>query len=116
MSTWATQFAIEAFTPAEVWLEKSKVICEFPSGALSVPTAAIFSDWTWHANEQLDLTFGFRYTHDDVFAKFTGFGLFRTPRVADPADPTGATPLSWDGSEEFDDFAPRFVIGWQWAF
>ncbi len=80
----------------------------------SLDSFAIFSDWTWHANEQLDLTFGFRYTHDDVFAKFTGFGLFRTPRIADPADPTGATPLSWDSSKTFSDFAPRFVIGWQW--
>ena len=80
----------------------------------SLDAFAIFSDWTWHATDQLDLTFGFRYTHDDVFAKFTGFGLNRFPRIADPSDPTGATPVSWDNSEVFNNFSPRFVIGWQW--
>ena len=66
---------------------------------------SVFSDITWHATEQLDLTVGFRYTEDDISARTEGSGLFRKPRIADiPVFTAGDT---------FDDFTPRFSIGWQ---
>ena len=66
---------------------------------------SVFSDITWHATEQLDLTVGFRYTEDDITGSTREIGLFRTPRIADmPVFTAGDT---------FDDFTPRFSIGWQ---
>ena len=66
---------------------------------------SVFSDITWHATEQLDLTVGFRYTEDDIYAKTEELGLTRRPRLADmPVFTAGDT---------FDDFTPRFSIGWQ---
>ena len=74
---------------------------------------AIFSDFTWHVSDRLDVIVGARYTEDDVFASFTGFGLFRTPRIPDPSDPSGMTPVSTTNSKKFDDISPRFSIGYQ---
>ena len=66
---------------------------------------SVFSDITWHATEQLDLTVGFRYTEDDIYASTREIGLNRRPRIADmPVFTAGDT---------FDDFTPRFSIGWQ---
>ena len=66
---------------------------------------SVFSDITWHATEQLDLTVGFRYTEDDIYARTEELGLTRRPRIADmPVFTAGDT---------FDDFTPRFSIGWQ---
>ena len=66
---------------------------------------SVFSDITWHATEQLDLTVGFRYTEDDISARTEEFGLVRTPRIPDiPVFTAGDT---------FDDFTPRFSIGWK---
>lgn len=66
---------------------------------------SVFSDITWHATEQLDLTVGFRYTEDDIYASTREIGLTRRPRIADmPVFTAGDT---------FDDFTPRFSIGWQ---
>ena len=66
---------------------------------------SVFSDITWHATEQLDLTVGFRYTEDDITARTEEIGLVRKPRIADiPVFTAGDT---------FDDFTPRFSIGWQ---
>ena len=66
---------------------------------------SVFSDITWHATEQLDLTVGFRYTEDDISASVERFNLFRGPRIPDiPVFTAGDT---------FDDFTPRFSIGWQ---
>ena len=66
---------------------------------------SVFSDITWHATEQLDLTVGFRYTEDDISGRVERFGLTRMPRLADmPVFTAGDT---------FDDFTPRFSIGWQ---
>ena len=66
---------------------------------------SVFSDITWHATEQLDLTVGFRYTEDDIYARTEELGLTRRPRLADmPVFTAGDT---------FDDFTPRFSIGWQ---
>ena len=66
---------------------------------------SVFSDITWHATEQLDLTVGFRYTEDDIYARTEEIGLNRRPRIADiPVFTAGDT---------FDDFTPRFSVGWQ---
>ena len=66
---------------------------------------SIFSDITWHATEQLDVTVGFRYTEDDISARTNELGLTRRPRLADmPVFTAGDT---------FDNFTPRFSIGWQ---
>ena len=73
----------------------------------------MFSDFTWHATDRLDLILGARYTKDDVFGSFTGFGLFRTPRIPDPSDPSGLTPISTANGKQFDDVSPRFSIGYQ---
>jgi len=59
---------------------------------------AIFSDFTWHVNEALDLTFGFRYTDETVTQKRENR---RTGR------PSG------ERESDFSDFAPRFVIRYQ---
>lgn len=74
---------------------------------------AVFSDFTWHATDRVDLTAGFRYTEDDVFASFTGINLFRFPRIPDPSDPTGLTAIPTENSETFTDFSPRFSVGFQ---
>ena len=66
---------------------------------------SVFSDITWHATEQLDLTVGFRYTEDDISARTEEIGLNRRPRLAD-------MPVFTNG-DTFDDFTPRFSIGWQ---
>ena len=66
---------------------------------------SVFSDMTWHATEQLDLTVGFRYTEDDISATTEEIGLFRTPRIAE-------MPV-FSAGDTFDNFTPRFSIGWQ---
>ncbi|MGI9342459.1 MAG: TonB-dependent receptor, partial [Gammaproteobacteria bacterium] len=58
---------------------------------------------------------GGRYTEDKTSPVFTGYGLTRTPRIPDPSDPSGMTPLSWGNSETFTDFSPRLAVNWQAA-
>lgn len=74
---------------------------------------ALFSDFTWHATDRLDLTVGGRYTMDDVGGSYTGYGLFRKPRIPDPSDPSGLTPVSTTNDDDWNDFAPRFSVGYQ---
>jgi iron complex outermembrane recepter protein len=74
---------------------------------------AVYSDFTWHATDRLDLTAGFRYTEDEVYAWTTYFNLFRFPRIPDPSDPSGLTPVPWDNRDTFDDVTPRFSVGFQ---
>ena len=79
----------------------------------ALESVALFTDFTWHVNSQLDLTLGARYTTDDVFGSFIGYGLFRAPRISDPGDPSGQTPVATTNSQDFDDIAPRFSVGYQ---
>lgn len=74
---------------------------------------AVFTDFTWHVNDKLDLTVGFRYTEDDVDAEYIELGLGRTPRIPDPADPTGMTAIPTVADNTFEDFSPRFSVGYQ---
>ena len=76
-------------------------------------SVAVFSDFTFHATDKLDLTVGARYTLDDVYQSYSGYGLFRKPRIPDPSDPTGLTPLPTTDSKDFDDLAPRFSAAYQ---
>jgi outer membrane receptor protein involved in Fe transport len=76
---------------------------------------AVFGDFTWHATDQLDVILGGRYTEDDTSPTITAFGLWRTPRIPDPSDPTGATPLQWGNSKTYTDFSPRFGLDYQWT-
>jgi outer membrane receptor protein involved in Fe transport len=76
---------------------------------------AVFSDVTWHATDQLNVILGGRYNEDDVSPTVTAYGLWRTPRIPDPSDPTGATPLSWGGSKTYTDFSPRVGLDYQWT-
>ena len=76
---------------------------------------AVFTDVTWHATDKLDLIVGGRYTEDKPSSVITALGLFRTPRISDPSDPTGMTPLTWGASKTFSDFSPRFVVDYQWT-
>jgi iron complex outermembrane receptor protein len=79
----------------------------------TLESIALFTDFTWHVSDRLDVTAGARYTQDDVFGSFTGFGLFRTPRIPDPDDPSGLTPVSTTNSNDFDDVTPRVSVGYQ---
>ena len=81
--------------------------------ANELDSIAIFTDFTFHATDQFDITVGFRYTEDKVAAEIAAFGLFRTPRIPDPTDLTGMTPLKWGNNRTFEDFSPRVAIGYQ---
>ena len=59
---------------------------------------AAFADLTWHATEKLDLTFGFRYSDDEI-----------TNTRENPV--TGRPGGS--ATESFSDFSPRFVVRYQ---
>jgi len=76
---------------------------------------AIFSDFTWHATAKLDLTFGFRYSEDEVFGELIDFALTHEPRIPDPSDPSGLTPLPTTNEDTFKDFSPRFAVGYQFT-
>lgn len=62
---------------------------------------AVFTDFTWHVNDRLDLTIGGRYTRDEVETGLSGVIAFE-----------GASP-DVDGDEDFTDFSPRFVAAYQ---
>jgi iron complex outermembrane receptor protein len=72
-----------------------------------VESVAVFSDFTWHVNDRLDLIVGGRYTHDSVRNAIP----FATALVPDPdtfipfINPI-RPPVS--NREKFDDFSPRF--------
>lgn len=71
---------------------------------------AAFGDLTWRASDRVNVIVGGRFTSDKVSPKFTGYGLWRLPRVADPGDPTGMTPVTFTNSKTYDDFSPRVVL------
>jgi len=61
-------------------------------------TMALFADFTWHLSERTDITIGGRYSRDDVSARFFDVVAFE-----------GSQP-DLSGSEDFDNFSPRFVF------
>lgn len=69
-----------------------------PHKVFELESLALFTDYTWHATDQLDLTVGFRYTQDDVTN-----GKF---------NPVTGLP-GGKNEEEFNDFSPRFVARYQ---
>lgn len=78
------------------------------SKKFELESIAVFSDFTWHATEKLDLTVGGRYTHDKVKASLTTTGPFYAPAFGPSAVIGEAT-----GSPSFDDFSPRFALRYQ---
>ena len=74
---------------------------------------AVFTDVSWNVTDTVELIVGGRYTEDKTSPVFTGYGLTRTPRISDPSDPSGMTPVTWGNSETFTDFSPRLAVNWQ---
>ena len=112
-------FAVGAFPPLFVGIQNNT-----PDGMLplclgcgqrnfDLESWAIFTDVSWRVTDALELIVGGRYTEDKTSPIFTGYGLTRTPRIPDPTDPSGMTPLSWGNSETFTDFSPRLAANWQ---
>lgn len=63
-------------------------------------TMALFADFTWHLSERTDITIGGRYSRDDVSNRFFNVIAFE-----------GSRP-DLSGSEDFDNFSPRFVFNY----
>ncbi|MDD9797600.1 MAG: TonB-dependent receptor [Alphaproteobacteria bacterium] len=63
-------------------------------------TMALFADFTWHLSDRTDITVGGRYSRDDVSNRF--FDVV--------AGENSRPDLS--GSEDFDNFSPRFVFNY----
>ena len=61
-----------------------------------VESLAIFADYNWHVNDQLDVIFGARYTQDDVTNEVTAFGI--GPTCCFPGSP------GYPGGPGFDFF------------
>ena len=89
-----------------------------------VESKAIFVDYTFHVNDQLDLTAGARYTKDDVSNTLLAYGI--GPTCCFPGSPgypggpgfdffhsfaNSPRPLV-EGQTDFDDLTPRFVANY----
>ncbi len=69
-------------------------------------SAAVFSDFTWHATDRLDLTAGGRFTRDDISTAVVGSGPTLQNR----------NPLrSAQADRRFEDFSPRFVARYEFT-
>jgi iron complex outermembrane receptor protein len=92
------------------------------SKKFEVQSLAVFADYTWHASDRWDVTFGGRYTSDDVDNALTAFAIGPGPTcdpaclAAGPGDPAfypsfvnSARPQS-TASSSFSDFAPRLAL------
>jgi len=67
-------------------------------------SVAVFTDFSWHLTDQLDVILGGRYTRDDIESSLASTGPFRTDNTV--------LALA-KGKEEFSDFSPRFVVRYQ---
>lgn len=90
-----------------------------------VQSLAIFADYNWHVNDQLDVILGARYTQDDVTNELNAFSI--GPTCCFPGSPgfPGGPGFdffqSWvnsprpaaSGDEDFTDVSPRFVVRYQ---
>ena len=90
--------------------------------AFEVQSLAVFADYTWHASDQWDITFGGRYTDDEVDNSVVAYGIGPGPTcdadclAAGPGDPAffpsfvnSQRPLA-AASSSFSDFAPRLAV------
>ena len=66
----------------------------------------VFSDFTWHATDRLDLTAGGRYTHDEINTAVDSLG---------PIYPDVVLLNQAKGNEKFDDFSPRFAVRYEFT-
>ena len=100
----------------------------FPSGLglllnsknFEVESVAVFADFTFHLNENLELIVGGRFTHDDVTTDLAANGI--GPTCCFPGSPGFPGPPGFaffnsfansprvvvNAKNDFDDFAPRF--------
>ncbi|MDJ0928104.1 MAG: TonB-dependent receptor [Gammaproteobacteria bacterium] len=80
--------------------------------SFEVEQIAIFADLTYTIGDRLDLIIGGRYTHDEVDDSLQAFG------IGGPGGPptfVNSPRPSANGSESFDDFAPRFGARYQFT-
>lgn len=70
---------------------------------------ALFTDFTLHATDKLDLTIGGRYTRDDIESTFFAIGVAGAPRFPNAA--FGEDTVR--NSDTFDDFSPRLGLSYQ---
>ena len=102
------------------------ILPPFPNGLglalnhknFEVESIAVFGDVTWHVSEQLDVTVGGRFTHDEVTNELQSFGIapFQiagAPHMFASFGNVPRAPVSADA--EFDDFAPRVVAQYQFS-
>jgi len=84
----------------------------------TVQSAAVFADYTWHMNEQTDITIGGRYTNDQVKNSLRAYGIAPDGSCDPDTDPNCdffgsfvnyVRPESRADST-FNDFAPRLAV------
>ena len=92
------------------------------SKKFEVESIAVFADYTWHASDQWDVTFGGRYTSDDVDNSLRAFAAVPGCDSADPnCDPGVDAGFFFSSfinvprpeslaSSSFTDFAPRLAV------
>lgn len=103
----------------------------FPTGlglflndkSFDVDSTALFTDFTFHVADTVDVLLGGRYTHDEIGNAIGAFAIAPGPGAPDPAvDPVGfyASFVNVErpraaASESFDDFSPRVGLRYQAA-
>ncbi len=82
-----------------------------------VESVAVFGDVTWHASDQVDVTVGGRFTHDEVTNELWGNGIApgQVPGVGGPPGFGNVPRDPASADAEFDDFAPRLVVQYQFS-
>lgn len=80
-----------------------------------VESLAVFADYTWHVNDQWDLTAGARYTKDDVTNELQAYGIAPSGEPGVPFFESFINFARPPVSEQvdFSDIAPRFVARYQ---
>jgi len=78
--------------------------------SFEVQSIAVFADYTWHVNEQWDITIGGRYTDDEVDNSVTSFGIQPGPTIPGPPGFISVQRPTSAASSSFTDFAPRLAI------
>ncbi len=82
-----------------------------------VESVAVFGEVTWHASDQVDVTVGGRFTHDEVTNELWGNGIApgQVPGVGGPPGFGNVPRDPASADAEFDDFAPRLVVQYQFS-
>ncbi len=72
-----------------------------------VESIAVFADYTWHVNDQWDLTAGARYTKDKIKNELQAWGI--APTCCFPGSPGYPGGPGFDFFQSFTNFARPFV-------